>query len=113
MRRQSIKESMHSSAARIVDCLGLPVCVVQCPVGKVTGLSCDFKILSSVLTGQEKKSEVCISRRPSVQGIIDLVTLNLVTTCDLVAMLQNTIFQFNRFVAKKCKKCQQFDEKCQ
>ena len=55
MRRQSIKESMHSSAARIVDCLGLPVCVVQCPVGKVTGLSCDFKILSSVLTGQEKK----------------------------------------------------------
>ena len=51
-----IKESMHSSAARIVDCLGLPVCVVQCPVGKVTGLSCDFKILSSVLTGQEKKT---------------------------------------------------------
>ena len=52
-------------------------------------------------------SEICISRRASVQGIIDLVILNL------VAMLQNTIFQFNRFAAKKCKKCRQIDEKCQ
>ena len=100
-----------------MHCLGLPVNVSQCPVGKVTGLSCDFKILSSVLTGQEKKlfsfSEVCISRRPSVQCNLDLVILNLVTTCDLVAILQNTIFQFNRIATKKCKKCQQFDEKCQ